>query len=110
MIGPRFCKRGHDTELVGRDTNYYCKGCRRESDLRRKRREREGRPAERGKHSQRHPLEWERARIQRWSEIVAENPITAEFNGTLARKAAFGERYERLEAQIPTPDDEPVDA
>jgi hypothetical protein len=105
VIGPRFCKRGHDTELVGRDTNHYCKGCRRESDRRRgpKRRALElPRSGRQGKHSQRRPIEWERARIERWLEITTENPLDK--GGTQERMREFGTRYERLEASVPTPE------
>jgi hypothetical protein len=105
----RFCRRGHDTTLAGRDANYYCKECRRESDRRRdpKRRALEPPRSRRGgKHS--YPLEWERARVQRWLEITAEDPLDK--GGTQERMREFGTRYERLEADVPTPDDETVDA
>jgi hypothetical protein len=102
----RFCRRGHDTILAGRDANYYCKECRRESDRRRdpKRRALEPpRPSRRGKHTSRHPIEWERARIQRWLEITAEDPLDK--GGTQERMREFGTRYDILEADVPTPVD-----
>ena len=105
----RFCKRGHDTITLGRDKNFYCKECRRENDRRRdpKRRALEARKTDRA-HKKIQVSEWERARVQRWYDIVADDPIVAEFNGTLARAEAFAARYERLEAAVPTP--ETVDA
>jgi len=102
----RFCRRGHDTILAGRDANYYCKECRRESDRRRdpKRRALEPPKAQRGgKHSQ--PIEWERARVQRWLEIVAENPLDINIKSTQLRGREFESRYEKLEAGVPTPVD-----
>ena len=95
----RFCNRGHDTFLMGRDANSNCKECRRP------------RPKEDYKPA------WERARVRRWLEIVSEDPMSyrqlipgnSGGNQTL-RKREFEERYARLEASEPTPDDETVDA
>jgi hypothetical protein len=103
----RFCKRGHDTEALGRDSNYYCKGCRRESDRRRdpKRRALEAaRTSRRGKHTPRYPIEWERARVERWLEIVRDDPRTNN-KSTQLRGREFESRYEKLEAVVPTPVD-----
>jgi len=113
MANPkRFCKRGHDTDVRGRDVRGYCKECRREWDRRRdpkKRAEREADRTGRGYRGKSHPLEWERARIERWLEIVSEDPMTT-VHSTQLRGRQFGERYAMLEADVPTPDDETVDA
>jgi hypothetical protein len=108
----RFCKRGHDTDIVGRDGSKACKECRRAWDRRRKPERRALEPSRgnrRGKHKPRYSLDWERARVQRWLEIAAEDPMTT-MQSTQLRGQQFGERYERLEAGVPTPDDETVDA
>ena len=91
----RFCKRGHDTEEVGRVRKGWCKACAYLAD------EAGG---IRGKHRPRYSLRWERARVARWLEIVSDDPLEPS-GGTLARKKAFEIRYERLEASLPTPVD-----
>jgi hypothetical protein len=70
-----------------------------------------------GRHRPRYSLEWERARVQRWLEIVAADPmsyrqtIPGNSGGNQAkRKAEFEDRYALLEAGVPIPDDETVDA
>jgi hypothetical protein len=103
-IPKRFCKRGHDTDVLGRDIRGYCKQCRREWDRRRDpkvRAEREADRTGRG-YGRMHPIEWERARVQRWLEIASEEPMTA-MQSTQLRGREFGERYARLEAAVPTP-------
>ena len=99
----RYCQRGHDTYEVGRDANYYCKECRRESDRRRspKRRALEASISGRqGKHLSPEHIEWERARVKRWSEIITEDPFT-EAGGFVGRYAEFDARYQKLEADVP---------
>jgi len=84
----RFCKRGHDTHEVGRVRNGYCKTCAYEGPY--------------GKSKPLHDLDWERVRVARWLEIVAEDPID-EVGGTHVRMKAFEARYARLEAEVPAP-------
>ena len=36
----RYCKKGHDTQAVGRDVNSYCRACKREGNRRNKQRAR----------------------------------------------------------------------
>jgi hypothetical protein len=101
----RFCKRGHDTDVLGRDVRGYCKECRREWDRRRdpkKRAEREADRSGRGyKHT--HPIEWERARVEQWLEIVSEDPLDINLKSTQLRGREFQVRYDRLEAVVPSP-------
>jgi hypothetical protein len=90
----RFCNRGHDTFVMGRDANSNCNECRGH---------RNGLPGS--------PRpEWERARVERWLEIVREDPLDISLKSTQLRGREFQTRYERLEADVPTPDDETVDA
>ena len=100
----RFCRRGHDTDEAGRDIHGYCKECRREND---RHRERITDPST-GKRIRvkgyNHPIEWERARVERWAEIVRADPLDKR-QGTNARGREFAIRYERLEASLPTPVD-----
>jgi hypothetical protein len=57
-----------------------------------------------GKRKHTHPIEWERARIIQWLEIVRENPMTNN-KSTQLRGREFESRYEKLEAVMPTPVD-----
>jgi len=88
----RFCKRGHDTEEVGRVRKGWCKSCAYLAD------------ATGGINPQkpRQTPEWERARVHRWLEIAASDPLQVTSN-THKRKKEFDIRYERLEAGVPTP-------
>lgn len=59
-----------------------------------------------------YPLEWERARVERWVQLIAANPmsyrlqIPGHSGGSQSkRKAEFEERYAILEAEVPTPVD-----
>ena len=47
--------------------------------------------------------EWERARVQRWLEIVSDDPLDINLKSTIRRMQEFSRRYERLEAEVPTP-------
>lgn len=91
----RFCKRGHDTEEVGRIRKGWCKACAEMADA-------VGGITGKSKHN--HSLEWERARIVVWLEITASDPLQVTAN-THRRKREFEVRYERLEASLPTPVD-----
>ena len=91
----RFCKRGHDTEEVGRIRKGWCKACAEMADA-------VGGITGKSKHN--HSLEWERARVIGWLEIVAEDPMDKPAS-TRARAKEFEVRYERLEASLPTPVD-----
>jgi hypothetical protein len=55
----------------------------------------------RGKHKPRYSLEWERARVERWLEIVRDDPMTNN-KSTQLRGREFEDRYTRLEAEVPT--------
>jgi len=88
----RFCKRGHDTEEVGRIRKGYCKTCA------------EGGPYGPPRKHKPYSLEWERARVQRWLEIVKAEPLEKR-QATTARTKEFESRYQRLEASLPTPVD-----
>jgi len=108
MANPkRFCKRGHDTDDRGRDVRGYCKECRREWDRKRDPKKRAEREADRtGRGNQHnHPLEWERARVERWLEIVRDDPLDINLKSTQLRGREFQVRYDRLEAEVPTPVD-----
>ena len=48
-------------------------------------------------------LDWERARVQRWLEIVSDDPLDINLKSTIRRMQEFTRRYERLEAEVPTP-------
>ena len=50
-----------------------------------------------------YPLEWERARVKHWLEIVSEDPLDINLKSTQRRMREFAWRYERLEAEVPTP-------
>jgi len=50
-----------------------------------------------------YPLAWERARVQRWLEIVSDDPLDINLKSTIRRMQEFTRRYERLEAEVPTP-------
>ena len=91
----RFCKRGHDTEEVGRIRKGWCRSCAEMADA-------VGGITGKSKHN--HSLEWERARVIGWLEIVAEDPMDKPAS-TQARAKEFEVRYERLEASLPTPVD-----
>jgi hypothetical protein len=96
----RICKRGHDTEEVGRvPNNGWCRACARMAE------ERGGSITGKLKHN--HPIEWERARVERWLEIVRDDPLTLDINlkSTQLRGREFQVRYEKLEAVVPTPVD-----
>lgn len=102
----RFCKRGHDTTIAGRDLRGQCSECRRESD-RRRRNPADPITKERIRQARRvrgynHPIRWERARVACWLEIVAEHPMDRA-PSTQARGKEFETRYQRLEAEVPTP-------
>ena len=92
----RFCKRGHDTEEVGRIRKGWCRSCAEMADA-------VGGITGKSKHN--HSLEWERARVIGWLEIVADDPIDINLKSTQRRKREFEVRYERLEAGVPTPVD-----
>jgi len=91
----RFCKRGHDTDEVGRIRKGWCKACAEMADA-------VGGITGKSKHN--HSLEWERARVIGWLEIAAADPLQVTAN-THKRKKEFELRYERLEAGVPTPVD-----
>ena len=92
----RVCKRGHDTDEVGRvPNNGWCRACARMAEAR-------GGSIQ-GKHKPRYTLEWERARVSRWLEIVRDNPLDINLKSTQLRGREFDRRYERLEAEVPTP-------
>ena len=99
----RFCKWGHDTDIVGRDANFSCKECRRESDRRRSSK-RSHAPSKRGQNFS-HTIEWQRARMERWLEIVSEDPLDINLKSTHLRSREFESRYQKLEASLPTPVD-----
>jgi len=108
----QFCRRGHDTFLVGRDASYECKECRRWRDRRRNPKRRALEAARGGrvpKKGYARP-DWERARVHRWLEIVSDDPLDINLKSTQLRGREFDIRYARLEAEVPTPDDETVDA
>ena len=48
-------------------------------------------------------LDWERARVQRWLQIVSDDPLDINLKSTIRRMQEFTRRYERLEAEVPTP-------
>jgi len=48
-------------------------------------------------------LDWERVRVQRWLEIVSDEPLDINLKSTQLRMHEFTRRYERLEAEVPTP-------
>lgn len=89
----RICKRGHDTHEVGRIRKGWCKACALASDAA---------GGGQGKQVPRYSLEWTRARVARWLEIVADDPIDVPAQ-TAARKREFEARCARLEADLPTP-------
>jgi len=89
----RFCKRGHDTEEVGRVRKGWCKSCAYLADE-------AGGITGKSKHN--HPLSWERARVKGWLGIVSEDPMPVN-GGTQARMREFEARYRRLEAEVPMP-------
>ena len=89
----RFCKRGHDTHEVGRVRKGWCKACAYLADTQ---------GGIQGKHKPTYSPEWTRARVKRWLEIVKEDPMERK-GGTRLRVREFEERYERLEAAVPTP-------
>ena len=91
----RFCKRGHDTHEVGRvPNNGWCRTCAQAAG-------RNGGSIQ-GKHKPRYTLAWERKRVKEWLEITRDNPMSNP-NGNTARMREFETRYERLEAEVPTP-------
>ena len=100
----RFCKRGHDTHEVGRIRKGWCKACAQAADAaalaaeRAKTMRREHRPTK----PLLHDPEWERARVTRWLEIAAADPVP-EKTGSVGRMKEFEARYKRLEAEVPTP-------
>lgn len=106
----RFCKRGHDTEKVGRMNKGWCKACdaaKRSADAeyRRELRRLAAQGLRRPKRKpSRHSPEWERDRVKRWLEIATEDPMSKR-QGTTARNREFEARYQRLEADLPTPVD-----
>jgi hypothetical protein len=57
-----------------------------------------------GKRKHTHSIEWERARVERWLEIVTDDPMTNN-KSTQLRGREFESRYEKLEAVVPTPVD-----
>jgi hypothetical protein len=94
----RFCKRGHDTWELGRvPKNGWCRGCARMAESM-------GGSITGGRVSKapKRPLRWQRARVAKWLEIAAADPLEPTTN-THARLAQFERRYARLEAEIPTP-------
>jgi len=107
----QFCRRGHDTFLVGRDASYECKECRRWRDRRRNPKRRALEAARGGRVPKKgyDRPDWERARVHRWLEIVTANPLTKQ-QSTIRRSEEFEELLAMLEADLPTPDDETVDA
>jgi hypothetical protein len=97
----RICKRGHDTEEVGRvPNNGWCRACAKIA-------EENGGLIPGGKYRRQSPytLEWERARVERWLEIVRDNPLDINLKSTQLRGREFQVRYDRLEAVVPTPVD-----
>jgi len=50
-----------------------------------------------------YPPEWERARFEHWLEIVGDYPLDINLKSTILRMREFTRRYERLEAEVPTP-------
>ena len=48
-------------------------------------------------------LDWERARVERWLQIVSDDPLDINLKSTIRRMQEFTRRYERLEAEVPTP-------
>jgi hypothetical protein len=58
-----------------------------------------------GKRKHTHPIEWERARVERWLEIVSDDPLDINLKSTQLRGREFENRYEKLEAVVPTPVD-----
>ena len=48
-------------------------------------------------------LEWQRARIECWLKIVSDDPLDINLKSTIRRMQEFTRRYERLEAEVPTP-------
>jgi hypothetical protein len=92
----RFCKRGHDTQEAGRiPSNGWCRACSQFS---------QNTGGVGKKKPSRYSLEWERSRVKRWLEITTEDPLDKR-GGTQERMREFGARYERLEADVPTPVD-----
>ena len=90
----RFCKRGHDTQEAGRiPSNGWCRACSQFS---------QNTGGVGKKKPSRYSLEWERSRVKRWLEIAAADPMI-ENKSTQQRGREFDMRYERLEAEVPTP-------
>ena len=48
-------------------------------------------------------LEWERARVAKWLEIVSVDKMEPN-KSTQQRRHDFDKRYEKLEADVPTPE------
>ena len=89
----RFCKRGHDTEAVGRIRKGWCKACADIADAA---------GGVGGKQKPGHSPGWHRDRVNRWLEIITDDPMD-EPQGTHARLLEFETRYARLETEVPTP-------
>jgi len=103
----RFCKRGHDTHEVGRVSKGQCRACHNARQAEVRERLRCLREAAAAGVMPKEPKpkpspEWERDRVHRWLEIIAEDPMSQR-NGNTARMKEFEARYERLEVEVPTP-------
>ena len=92
----RFCKRGHDTEKVGRvPNNGWCRTCARMAE--------QAGGSITGNRKFSHSVEWERLRVAKWLEIVSVDKMEPN-KSTQQRRHDFDKRYEKLEADVPTPE------